>query len=75
MDWRYERDSDQDDDVCKAVHYAVYGISGERVTIDHSPYEGISTEAFEAHVSLGFPPRAGSGPWNNDTILKEKHYG
>ena len=76
--WGYRREDDSDEDRCRSNHYAVHLETGEELQIDHTGYEGISEEAFRAHVRLSFPARpkptditCASVPWRNETIVEK----
>jgi hypothetical protein len=70
--WEYRATDDSDDDRQRTEHWAVFVKEDRWVLIDQSGYYGMTEEAFKAHIDLGFPPRLGSGPWLNDTIVMYK---
>ena len=55
--WHLEQDDDHDDDCVKIWYEAVHE-DGRRVTLDWSPYKGMSNQDFERLVHLGFPSRS-----------------
>lgn len=78
MSYTYDHEIDEDLERIKIKHYAVSS-SGNRVLIDHSPYEEMTDSAFQAHVILGFPCRPTiqkgndapvSVPWRNNLIIE-----
>lgn len=76
--WHYANENDDyGGRKIKTSHYAVKdtALGQEKKDIDHSPYEHISKEAFQAHVVLDFPNRKDSAtvlrPWDNESIIDE----
>lgn len=65
--WTLDCEREDHGDCIKIISFAVND-NGQRKHLGHSPYEAISPEAFNAHVSGDFPER-GSQPWRNNTIV------
>jgi len=70
---------DYEDDNIKIFHdvefdgsNANHGISELGGSMDWSPYSTPSVAMFQLWVDLGFPKRVGTGPLNEDDLLKLK---
>ena len=65
--WRYDSETERDDDVVKTWHTAT-GPDGERVTIDYDPYDVMTPDTFRLWLKLGRPGRISGGPLDKETI-------
>lgn len=67
--WSIKYDWEEHDDCVKTLRTA-FSEDGREVPIDHSPYEQMSKEAWQAHVAMGFARRPGHVAWRNETIIE-----
>ena len=68
--WSLHQEVEDEDDVRKIWHVATHSETGEKIIINHHPFEWMTPDAFEAHVRLRFPSPEGVGPWKNDTVIE-----
>ena len=73
--YSYEAENDGTAEEARVLHWARHIETGMLKSIDHTSHEGMSQEAFFAHIDLCLPPRPYPGvvPWNTKSIIKALH--
>lgn len=71
-DYVTEDDTDADRDCRKMSHELVHRQTGERFSIDFTPYDRMTPAALQGWLDRGGPGRSGIGPLCNDDLERRK---